>query len=373
MRTDEFVAGIEEGRVLRAKISFATHRVPSSDMCTVIEGNIKPDSGDLVLARVEKLGHHTRLELPDGRRAKLFAGDEIIVCYGNRYASAQFEAVVGEDLSPCHLVAGGGIAGMVRVSHRSARPPTRIVPVGLLGDKNGKRLNLRDYALSPRASAGSVPSLAVVGNAMSCGKTTTAANIVKGLVRAGYDVGAAKVTGTGAGGDRWSLVDAGARPVIDFTDAGYASTYRLDPQQIEDIFGILVGHLAENGSDIAVLEIADGLFQKETRALLGSSRFQQNVGAIVLAADSAVSAVAGVQWLTEQTLPVVAVGGLFTRSPLAVEEAKGWTSLPILKVSAFSDPKRGSVVWKRLIDDGWTDSSSNVHAIHSTGLDKEKA
>ena len=45
------------------------------------------------------------------------------------------------------------------------------------------------------------PVLIVAGTAMNAGKTTAAARLIKGLQRAGLRVGAAKVTGTGAGGD----------------------------------------------------------------------------------------------------------------------------------------------------------------------------
>ena len=39
--------------------------------------NVVPRAGDLVLARVAGIGHHSGLELAHGRRAALFVGDEI--------------------------------------------------------------------------------------------------------------------------------------------------------------------------------------------------------------------------------------------------------------------------------------------------------
>ena len=51
--------------------------------------------------------------------------------------------------------------------------------------------------------------------------------MVKGLTGAGYRVGAAKVTGTGAGGDLWLMRDHGAYEALDFTDAGMATTAGL--------------------------------------------------------------------------------------------------------------------------------------------------
>ena len=54
----------------------------------------EPQPGDLVLARVTRVGQHQHIEQVTGRRAKLWQDDEIIVAYGNRYAPDQFEAFV---------------------------------------------------------------------------------------------------------------------------------------------------------------------------------------------------------------------------------------------------------------------------------------
>ena len=42
-------------------------------------------------------------------------------------------------------------------------------------------------------------------------------------------------TGTGAGIDVWLMSDAGADMVLDFTDAGFASTHRLSGAELETI------------------------------------------------------------------------------------------------------------------------------------------
>ncbi len=55
---------------------------------------------------------------------------------------------------------------------------------------------------------------------MNAGKTTTAASLIKGVTAYGMKVGAAKITGTGAGGDFWFMIDSGTEPVLDFVDAG---------------------------------------------------------------------------------------------------------------------------------------------------------
>src|SRR5918992_1305105 len=201
-------------RLQRAKSAFTTRHVRPEARCTVLTGPLTPDPGDLVLARVDQLGKHARIERTDGRRSALFCGDEIVVCYGNRYATDQYEAEVPSDLGECHLVAGGGVAARVLSQHGMVGNATAITPIGLVGDRKGRRLNLRDWGLPPGApSAQRPPTIAVVGSAMNAGKTDTAAHLVRGLAAAGFTAGAAKVTGTGSGGDTWLYVDAGASAV----------------------------------------------------------------------------------------------------------------------------------------------------------------
>ena len=186
----------DNNRLQAAKRAFSTRRVPEGAMKTLIAGPQQPGAGDLVLARVTEIGSHKRIELPSGRRALLSVGDEIVLAYGDRYAPDQYEAYVPADLGSCHMVAAGGVAALARSWHDGLSGPTRIEPIGLVGNDEGSPINLRDFAL-PEAT-GSLPSsvFAVFGTSMNAGKTTTAAALVKGFAAAGCRVGAAKVTGT---------------------------------------------------------------------------------------------------------------------------------------------------------------------------------
>lgn len=331
----------EAGRLERAAWAFTTRRLREREYGILRDG-AEPRAGDLVLARVDAIGHHSALQLPSGRRRVLFAGDEIVVAYGNRYAPNQFEAIVPKTLGPCHLVAGGGVAGKALSWHtRVARGPTQITPVGLLSKPDGGIANLRDCALPPldRVPAPQPITVAVAGTAMDSGKTQTAAYLVRGLKLAGLRVGYAKITGTGSGGDTWLLRDAGARPVLDFTDAGHASTYLVPPEEIERVFVTLVAHLALAGVDAVVLEIADGVLQVETAALLASAAFREIVGGVLFAASDAMGAVAGESWLRSHGLPIVALGGVLTASPLQRDESAKATGLPVYSRQDLARPK----------------------------------
>jgi hypothetical protein len=333
-------------RVLAAKPAYTTSRIPLDLAAGLLAGpDTVPEVGDVVLARVSAIGQHKRLELPDGRRAALFVGDEIVVCFGHRYAPDQYEAEVPEDLGPCELVAAGGVAARTLSRHSEIGAATQLEPVGLLCDAVGRRLNLGDWALPALdAPAPRVPVIAVVGTSMNAGKTTTVAGVVRGLANAGLRVGTAKVTGTGAGGDPWLMVDAGADPVLDFTAAGLPSTYLASPAEVEDCAELLVGHVARAGVDAVVLEVADGVYQRETADLVSSPRFSRLVDAVLFAAGDAGGAVAGVSWLRERDLPVVGLSGLLTASPLAMREAAGVCGVPVYDLEALGAAEIGAAL-----------------------------
>jgi hypothetical protein len=329
---------LDRVRLQLASWAFSTRRVSMDVACVLLPPKGQPVAGDLVLARVDDIGHHGALQLVNGRRRQLFVGNEVVVAYGNRYAPNQFEAEVPASIAPCHLVAAGGIAARARSWHASiARGPTKITPLGLLADDNGKRINLRDFALGAVQPPEYQPTaIAVVGTCMDSGKTQTCVHLVRGLIDGGLRVGYAKITGTGACGDYWSLRDAGADPVLDFTDVGWPTTYLLDQKDVEQTMVSLVHHLARHGVDAMILEIADGVLQRETAALLSSQTFRELVGGIVLAAQDSMGALAGVQWLRERPTPVLALSGMLTAAPLLIGEASRATGLPVYDREALA-------------------------------------
>ena len=346
----EVIAGWSDAstsaQVASAKRAFTTRGV-KFDGPVVLITDRSPQAGDLVLARVTSLGHHQKLELPDGRRAQMYEDDLIFVAYGERYAPDQFEAVIPEHLGPCDLVASGGVAGKVLSRHARARQPTTIRPLGLLANAAGEVLNLSRFSLPKRALPAKRPRvIAVAGTSMNAGKTTAAAALIHGLTRAGLHVAAAKVTGTGSGNDYWSMLDAGARQVLDFTDMGYASTAGLSPETVERTALSLTAHCASNAPDVIVLEVADGLLQRETATLLSSGAFRNAVDGVLFAAADAISALSGRQWLMDHGHPVVGVSGLITASPLASREAGSAIGEPLVTVAELRDPTRArTLAW----------------------------
>src|SRR3954468_10520819 len=80
---------LDDNRVRRIKAAYTTRYVSEAmagdpTRFRVVTGTpLRPRAGDVVLARVNLIGQHQRIETPDSRRATLFEGDEILVAYGS--------------------------------------------------------------------------------------------------------------------------------------------------------------------------------------------------------------------------------------------------------------------------------------------------
>lgn len=315
-----------------AKWGSATVLVPPAVVTGASPDALPPEVGDLVLAEITKIGAHTRLEGRDGQRQTLFVGDRIVGVLGHRYAPDQFEGYVGTDGDLLHVLSVAGVVGLVRTRHSKMGGPTRLRLEGYLRDLHGQRVNTRRYAPpvpvpAPRAS---VPTVAVVGTMMNAGKTTTATGIIHGAARRGLVVGAAKITGTASGKDVCLMRDAGAARAIDFTMCGWPSTYLCSAGELEEILLTLYASLLKVHPDLIVFEFADGVIQRETALLLRSPALRLLLSGVVLAAGDAMGAEAAASRLRALDLPVLAISGRTSMSPLLVAETETVTQLPCL-------------------------------------------
>lgn len=326
---------IDEARLKAAKRAFSVRNVPLSALRMVDDRARTPQPGDIVLAKVVEPGRLSSLQTTVGRKSSLYPDDEVILVYGHRYAPDAYEADCPRNLGLCELAAAGGLAGKVRETNAKfasdKSPPTLLKPIGLFVDTNEEPLNLRDFR-SETAVPGerTMPVICVFGASMNAGKTTMAGGIIKGLTAQGLKVGAAKVTGTCSGGDLFTFEDAGAVKAIDFTDTGMATTYRADLCDVVESASTLLAALEAEGCDVAVVEIADGIFQKETAGLLNEPSFRELIDIWTFAADSAPSILAGINLADTLGLDVAGVSGSVTASPLAMREAAGLVTAPLI-------------------------------------------
>jgi hypothetical protein len=259
----------------------------------------------------------------------MYLGDVIIGAWGNRYATDFYEGYLPCAGDAVHLLTSGGLIGTVASAHTSKQQPTTLEVLGPLADAEGHTLSTDDVAATPPGrSQPELGTIVVLGSAMNAGKTTTTASIIRGLSRAGLRVGAGKVTGSGSGKDHWAYRDAGAATVSDFLDFGMPSTFGYPLERLVSTMFAIRDRSVEEGADAVVLEIADGVLQDETRGL--AAALPGFADQVVLAVGDALGAIAGVDVLAGLGVPVRAVSGVVTASPLAIREAVAATGLPVL-------------------------------------------
>ncbi len=312
------------------RVSYALRWVPRASMATLLPCPVSPQAGDIVLAKLEKIGKNATLELANGRRCNLHEGDLLAVVFGNRYATLQFEGYARANGDSCDLLSMGGLCGLVESKHAKAAEPSRLRLLGALGGITGSPLSLRDFALAPVPQPNHPNIVVVCGTSMDAGKTHTVMSLIKGLRKQGLLVAGIKLTGTATGKDTWNMLDAGACIALDFVDGGFPSTYLSTLDELLHLYDLLISRAAAQGASWVVVEIADGLLQRETAALLQDHGFAASVDAWIFAAGDPLAAAGGVAVLRNWAIEPLAISGVVSMSPLGMKEAQSATQLPCL-------------------------------------------
>lgn len=315
------------------RVSYALRWVPSHCMSVLLPCPSVPKTGDVALARLEKIGKNTTLELANGRRCNLHQGDLLAVVFGNRYATLQFEGYARSNGPNCDLLSMGGLCGLVESRHAKAAEPSKLSLLGAIGDASGHPLNLREFALTAVDSVVQPQVVVVCGTSMDAGKTHTAMSIIKGLHEEGHAVAGIKLTGTATGKDTWNMLDAGACVALDFVDGGLPSTYLSSVDELLGLYDLLILRAGAAGASWVVIEIADGLLQRETSALLQHPSFVASVDAWVFAAGDPLAAAGGVSVLRRWGIEPLAISGVVSMSPLAMKETEAATRISCLSAS----------------------------------------
>ncbi len=279
-----------------------------------------PRAGDVIVAEVTRIRNHTRIMTAANERLHLYEGDLLVGVLGNRYATDAFEAEVTttDDL---HILTAAGMMGTVRSRHAGVKAPTELRFVGHLSQDGLTPLNLTQVMRHPpRPFVPASPILFVVGTGMNSGKTTTTAKLVKGLLNQGLRVAACKLTGSVSHRDQYAMRGTGAHHVRDFSDYGYPSTYLCNRDGLTELFDAMMADAAATVPDVTVVEIADGVLQRETMLLLEDDYVKQRIHGVVLTASCALSALRGVEEIERRGHQVVMVSGLITNAPLFVRE-----------------------------------------------------
>lgn len=311
-----------------------------------IPANYSPKVGDVAIFEIIKLGKHRNVQSEFHRNMKIIPGDLMMASFGNRYATAQFEGYVPSNVNgELHILGAGGVIGIVKSSHYDYIEigPTIVKIIGLVRDSNETILNtkkIKSDLLKKFSGLSSVNSKVILslGSSMDSGKSTTASYFVNGIMRSGHKVAFIKLTGTAYTKDSDLNADLGAIVISDFSEFGFPSTYMCDENELLNLYESLVTKVCKVNPDYIVIEIADGIYQRETDFLIKNSAFMKTVYAIVFSAGDSLSAIHGINLLKNIGIEPVALSGLFTASPLLIKEVNERKNfdLPVVTLDEIS-------------------------------------
>jgi len=321
---------------MRIKQTIATRGISEYTLNKELASTRIPKAGDVGLFQVIEVDRHSSMQCIDKRSHSIFDGDYILAVFGDRYATSQYEGYVPtEVLDVYHIIGAGGVIGIVRTKNAAWEDyePTTVKLVGYCCDQEGQVMNTLFREKNRTAFSGKVPNdakiILSIGSTMDSGKTTTAAHIARGLKTTGKQVAFMKLTGTVYTKDVDYVVDCGADIGVDFSNLGFPSTYLVDEHTILDIYQTLLNELGESKPEYIVMEIADGLFQRETSMLLNNKNFMKTIHNVVFSCGDSLSVMAGLQVLHGWDIKPCMVSGRFTMSPLLITEVTDRMNIPV--------------------------------------------
>ena len=291
--------------------------------------SIEPNVGDLALVQIGRIGYHSSLVTINNKKLRIYPGDLVVGVFGNRYATDALEGQVN-GLQNLSILTAAGMIGTIKSKHQDFGKPTNVSFVGFLNNEKGQRINLKELKFHRSVAKSEIKNLiVVVGTGMNAGKTTASSKLIRRLSERGLKVAACKLTGSVSNRDQDEMRSAWAITVIDFSDYGFPSTYLCTKEELMALFNTMLSDIENTNPDIIVMEVADGILQRETAMLLTDSLIKGMVKGIVLAAESAPAALYAVQNLENIGYNVIAVSGMMTSSPLSVKEFEEHCEVPV--------------------------------------------
>ena len=112
-------------------------------------------------------------------------------------------------------------------------------------------------------------------------------------------------------------------------DSHRAERARAELDALVDLFNSMLADSLQTRPDVVVMEIADGVLQRETQMLLENAHIRRHVRGVVLAAPCASSALFGLEQIRQYGLTTIAVSGIISNSPLFMKEFSGRSKVPV--------------------------------------------
>lgn len=330
--------------IKKMKKSIITRSIKNFEINRGIVGNYLPKMGDVAVFEIISIGKHKSIQSDEGTNRYIFPGDTILATFGNRYASNQFEGYVPTTHQETYQILGqGGVIGVLESMHVRFDKigATEVKLIGYAVNENNEVINTKYYnSESEKFTTESITKNKAkvylsVGASMDSGKTTTAAFFSRGLMLQDKKVAYIKLTGTVYNKDAALVASCGAAISVDFSHCGYPSTYMCSTEEVLDIYATLMKTVQITNPDVVIVEIADGLLQRETYDLLKNEAFMSTVEGVVLSCPDSLSVFGGLEILKSINLTPVVIGGLFTASPLMVDEVQAITEIPVFTLEDF--------------------------------------
>ncbi len=273
------IAVLDVHRAQAAHQSYVTRRVPTAVIAAMFTDPSVPESGDLLLVRVREVGRIDSIELANAKMARLNVGDELVVCH----AATATPPAAGEGARVFQLASSAGVVVAHSGRRYSAGQVTEVEFIGALADNRGKHLNIADWGLSSGLGVYvTQPVIACIGETTLPGEPSRAADMVRGLARSGFKVGAANLTGAPGCWKNRMLKNAGAMTVLDLADVGLVNFAGADTATLERAFVAMTGYLANTGVEVIVLELEQRVFGEEVAGIISSPTFHDRISTIIL-------------------------------------------------------------------------------------------
>jgi hypothetical protein len=241
---------------------------------------------------------YNQVEDLTGRMIRLREGDVLAGTLGHRNALRGYAGVVPDTLAPGDVVQVlnmGGVLGRCTAGNPDFGPPFDAEVLGAVlrsktGDRVGRPAHIRDNAVAQATQLEcDAPVVYVAGTCMDSGKTMAAAEIVRGMSRAGLRVAGVKLTGVALRRDALAMLDAGATAALTFNDAGIVSTSA--DEAVPTACGLLNELEHANHPDVIVAVLGDGILGASGVApLLAGTALMSLSAALVCCAPDQVGA-----------------------------------------------------------------------------------
>jgi len=296
--------------------------------------------GDVCAFKVAAQASAFIVEAPCGRIMTLVPGDVFLASPGDRESTRW---VVGS-VPDGGLIPGGeywvlaqsGVVGaLIGDSPRAKAHLGRVVYLGTIPDRKGKKLRLPQFAIvrAPALDRGAALFL-VLGTSAEVGKTTAAIAILRALRQRGHkSLIALKATGTSSLTELLTYRDFGATTVFDCVDFGLPTTYPTNRDGIEAVFARAVAACLSLPADAIVIECGGDLFGANVPAFLRCLKGRRPGAKVVLAAPDTSAALGAKRALRTMGYPVDIITGPCTDTPVLQARTQAMCATPAVNMA----------------------------------------